>query len=189
MRRCFAAAGASDHLIETHPQGYRLCLDDTQLDAAVFDSEVRRARRLTEAGLHEHAVSALRQALGLWTGPALAGLTSSGPVESGARRLEEDRLRALEERVRLELELGRHQDVIGELMQLAAEHPYREQLHGQLMLALYRSHRTAEALAVYRRIRATLVEELGIEPSPELGSLEQSILVGMEKDHAVRKVA
>jgi DNA-binding SARP family transcriptional activator len=187
MRRALAAAGAPD-LIETHPQGYRLSLDDAQLDATVFDTHVRQARSLTAAGAVDDAVGTLRRALSLWTGPALAGLTSR-PVESGARRLEEARLRAVEERVRLELELGRHQDLIGELMQLTAEHPYREHLHAQLMLALYRSHRTAEALEVYRRIRSTLVEELGIEPGTELGDLEQAILLGMETDQTARRVA
>ncbi|GHH92100.1 AfsR/SARP family transcriptional regulator [Streptomyces capillispiralis] len=187
MRRGFAAAGPAG-LIETHPQGYRLCLDENQLDASVFDARVRRARTLTEAGLTEEAVHTLRRALSLWTGPALSGL-SGGPVESGARRLEEARLRATEERIRLDLELGRHQDLIGELMQLTAEHPYREHLHAQLMLALYRSQRTAEALEVYRGIRSTLVEELGIEPGPELGELEQAILLGTERNQPVRGVA
>lgn len=187
MRRSFAAAGLAD-LIETHPQGYRLRLEESQLDASVFDARVRRARTLTEAGLLEEAVHCLRRALALWSGPALAGL-SGGPVESGARRLQEARLRATEERIRLDLELGRHRDLIGELMQLTAEHPYREHLHAQLMLALYRSQRTAEALEVYRGIRSTLVEELGIEPGPELGELEQAILLGLERERPVRGVA
>jgi DNA-binding SARP family transcriptional activator len=183
MRRSFAAAGAPD-LIETHPQGYRLILAEDQLDATVFDARVRRARSLIAGNHLKEATDTLRRALSLWTGPALVGLTSP-PVESGARRLEEARLRAVEERVRLDLELGRHQDIIGELMQLAADHPYREHLHAQLMLGLYRSHRTAEALEVYRRIRSTLVEELGIEPGPELADLEKSILLGMERDQVV----
>jgi DNA-binding SARP family transcriptional activator len=183
VRRSFAAAGAPD-LIETHPQGYRLRLAEDQLDATIFDARVRRARTLSAGGHLEEAADTLRQALSLWTGPALVGLTSP-PVESGARRLEEARLRAVEERVRLDLELGRHQDVIGELMQLVADHPYREHLHAQLMLGLYRSHRTAEALEVYRRIRTTLVEELGIEPGPELAELEKSILLGLERDQVV----
>ncbi|MGW0563136.1 AfsR/SARP family transcriptional regulator [Streptomyces sp. NPDC003016] len=179
MRRAFAAAGAPE-LIETHPSGYRLRLAESDLDAAVFEARVGHARSLAEAGLAAEAVLELRRALSLWTGPALAGLSGPG-VDSGARRLEEARLRAVEERVRLELDLGRHQDLIGEIMELAAAHPYREHLHAQLMLALYRSHRTAEALAVYRRIRSTLVEELGIEPGPELSELEQGILLGMER--------
>lgn len=178
MRRAFAEAGAPE-LIETQHSGYRLRLTDADLDAAVFDARVRRARALTAEGLVAEAAGELRGALSLWSGPALAGL-SSPAVESRARRLEEARLRAVEERVRLELSLGRHEDLIGELFELTAEHPFREQLHAQLMLALYRSRRTAEALAVYRRLRATLVGELGIEPGPELSALEQSILQGAE---------
>ncbi|MGY0070344.1 AfsR/SARP family transcriptional regulator [Streptomyces sp. QTS137] len=187
MRREFEAAGLAG-LIETHPQGYRLCLEESQLDASVFDTLVRRARALAETGLTEEAVDVLCRALSLWTGPAFSGL-SSRPLESGARRLTEERLRVTEERIRLELELGRHHDLIGELMQLSAEHPYREDLHAQLMLALYRSQRTAEALEAYRRIRSTMVEELGIEPGPELADLEQAILLGMEADQPVRGVA
>ncbi|MEU6121538.1 AfsR/SARP family transcriptional regulator [Streptomyces sp. NPDC047123] len=178
MRRVFAAAGEPD-LIETHPSGYCLRLSRSDLDATVFEDQVDRARSLAGTGRLAEAVLELRGALSLWTGPALAGL--AGPaVESGARRLEEARLRAIEERIRLELELGRHRDLIGELAELAAAHPYREHLHAQLMLALYRSHRTAESLAVYRSIRSTLVEELGIEPGPELSELEQAILLGLQ---------
>ncbi|MEU1278487.1 AfsR/SARP family transcriptional regulator [Streptomyces sp. NPDC005805] len=171
-----AGAPAEDP-IETHTLGYRLRLPPGGLDSALFDARVGRARRLAREGRRAEAVLELRGALALWNGPALAGLTSPA-LEPAVRRLEEERVRATEERLRLELELGRHEDVIGELIALTAEHPFRERLHGQLMLALQRSCRTAEALAAYRRIRLTLVEELGIEPGPELSGLEQAILTG-----------
>ncbi|MEU3045501.1 AfsR/SARP family transcriptional regulator [Streptomyces sp. NPDC006984] len=176
LRRAFAEAGAPD-AIETHTLGYRLRLAPNAVDAAVFDARVERARSLAREGRRAEAVMVLRTALALWTGPALAGQTSAA-LQPAVRRLEEHRVRATEERVRLEIELGRHEDVIGELMALTAEHPFRERLHGQLMLALQRSCRTAEALAAYRRIRRSLVEELGIEPGPELSGLERAILLG-----------
>ncbi|WP_282694263.1 AfsR/SARP family transcriptional regulator [Streptomyces sp. CC208A] len=176
LRRAFAGAGAPD-TIETLAYGYRLRIAPEQLDSAVFEARVGRARVLAGHGRRAEAVLELRNALALWTGPALAG--ESGPaLEPGVLRLEELRIRATEERLRLELALGRHADVIGELMALAATHPFREQLHGQLMLALHRAGRTAEALAAYRRIRLTLVDQLGIEPGPQLSDLERSILLG-----------
>ncbi|MGW1975754.1 AfsR/SARP family transcriptional regulator [Streptomyces sp. NPDC001889] len=176
LRRAFTEAGAPG-LIETHPSGYRLRLAPGELDSDVFDTEVARARTLAAEGLAAEAVTELGRALGLWAGPALAGLDCPA-VESGARRLEEGRLRAIEERVRLELGLGRHEDLVGELAELVREHPFREHLHAQLMLALYRSGRTAEALAVYRKVRSDLAEELGVDPGTELRALEQTILRG-----------
>lgn len=177
LRRTFADAGMPG-LIETYHSGYRLRLAESDLDATVFDSRVRHARALASEGREAEAVMELREALSLWNGPALAGLVCPA-LEWGARRLEEGHLRAIEERIRLELALGRHEDLIGELIELAAKHPYREPLHGRLMLALYRSGRTAEALACYRKVRRTLVEELGIEPGQELNDLEQAILLGL----------
>lgn len=177
LRRAFAEAGAPT-VIETHPNGYRLRVGAGELDASVFNEEVSRARLLAAQGEPEEAIAGLRRALSRWTGPAMAGLACP-PVEAWARRLEENRLRAVEERIRLELGLGRHQDLAGELEQLVCAHPFREHLHAQLMFALHRSGRTAEALAVYRRLRTVLVEELGIEPGPELRALERGILLGL----------
>ncbi|MFF1796357.1 AfsR/SARP family transcriptional regulator, partial [Kitasatospora sp. NPDC058263] len=158
--------------------GYRHRLGPGDMDATAINEEVARARLLAAQGAPEEAVTGLRRALARWTGPAMAGLACP-PVEAWARRLEESRLRAVEERIRLELGLGRHQDLVGELEQLVCAHPFREHLHGRLMLALHRSGRTAEALAVYRRLRTALIEELGIEPGPELRSLEREILLGV----------
>ena len=118
----------------------------------------------------------LREALGLWRGPALADFALEPFAQVEIARLEERRTAAREDLLDAELELGRHAQLVGELEALVAEHPLRERLRGQLMLALYRSGRQAEALEAYREARETLVEELGIEPSPELQQLEQAIL-------------
>ncbi|MFF5505601.1 BTAD domain-containing putative transcriptional regulator [Streptomyces roseolus] len=176
LRRAFAEAGAPE-AIETLSNGYRLRIDPGDLDSAVFESRTHHARALAESGRRAEAVLELRSALALWTGPAFAG-ESAPALEPAVLRLEELRIRAAEEKLRLELALGRHADVIGELMALTATHPFREQLHGQLMLALHGAGRTAEALAAYRRIRLTLVDELGIEPGSRLSGLERSILMG-----------
>ena len=118
----------------------------------------------------------LRQALGLWRGTALADLAYEAFAQVAIDRFEELRLGALEQRIEAELILGRHTELLGELEGLVAEHPLREPLCRQLMLALYRSNRQAEALDVYRRTRAVLVEEFGIEPTPALHALERAIL-------------
>ncbi|WP_380283376.1 BTAD domain-containing putative transcriptional regulator [Kitasatospora purpeofusca] len=176
LRRALADAGAPP-VIETHPNGYRLRVGPGELDAALFHEEVARARLRAASGALPEAVDALRQALARWTGPAMAGLDCPA-LESWARRLEENRLRAVEERVRLELALGLHEDLVGELVELVSAHPFREHLHGLLMHALHRSGRTVEALGVYRTLRTHLVEELGLEPGQELRALEQGILNG-----------
>src|SRR2546423_348303 len=118
----------------------------------------------------------LRAALALWRGPALADLAWEPFAQAEVVRLEELRLAALEDRIDADLARGRHGQVVAELEQLVAEHPLRERLRGQLMLALYRGGRQADALAVYQRARRTPVEELGIEPGASLRRLERGIL-------------
>ena len=117
-----------------------------------------------------------REALALWRGPALADLDGEPFAAAAAGRLEELRLGVLEERIDADLALGRHGEVVPELEALVAEHPYRERFRAQLMLALYRSGRQADALAAYRSARTALVDELGIEPGEELKALERSVL-------------
>src|SRR6185437_11665694 len=119
--------------------------------------------------------ASLRTALELWRGPPLAGIASDY-VQRSATLLLDARLSAIEERVRLDLELGRHDEIGNELRALVAEYPLRERLYGFLMLALYRSGRQAEALEVCRGARATLIAELGIEPCQELQDLERAVL-------------
>lgn len=159
-------------LLETRPPGYRLRIEPDQLDLSRFEQLMRRAR---EAELPERA-RLLREALALWRGSPLADFAYEPWAQNEIRRLEELHLGALEERIAVELELDRHAQLIAELETLVSEHAHRERLRGQLMVALYRSGRQAEALQAYQDARRTLVDELGIEPGPELQRLNASIL-------------
>ncbi len=156
----------------TRPAGYELRVEPGRLDLHRFERLVAESR---EAAPRE-AAAKLRDALALWRGPALADIAYEPFAQAEIARLEELRLSALEERIEADLALGRHRELAGELEALITEEPLRERLRGQLMLALYRSGRQAEALDAYRRARQTLVEELGIEPSPALQQLERRIL-------------
>jgi DNA-binding SARP family transcriptional activator/type II secretory pathway predicted ATPase ExeA len=160
----------SDALV-TRPPGYMLEVEPTTIDLARFERLVSEARGADP----ERASDLLREALELWRGPALAEFEEEPFARLERERLERLRLEAVEARIDADLALGRHTEVVGELETLAAQEPHRERLHAQLMLALYRSGRQAEALAAYRRVRAAL-DELGIEPSSTLKQLEQKIL-------------
>jgi DNA-binding SARP family transcriptional activator len=159
-------------VLETRAPGYVLHADSQHLDASRFERLLRDARQAQG----EERRALLQAALDLWRGPALAEFTFEQFAQAEIRRLEELRLVALEERVGADLELGRHGDVAGELEALVAEHPLRESFRRQLMLALYRSGRQAEALEVYQDARRRFVDELGIEPGPELRQLQAEIL-------------
>lgn len=174
LRKLFSDAGQTE-VIKTYPPGYMLEISTTELDSEEFAGLVTSARRQADEGRLAVAAATLRNALSLWRGPALAGVQGS-LVRRGAALLEDSRLAAIEERVRLDLALGRHEEISGELAALVDEYPLRERMYGFLMLALYRSGRQAEALEVRRRARALLVEELGIEPGQELQDLERAIL-------------
>ena len=178
LRRAFGVAGVENAIVTAAP-GYSLCVGPGQLDAAVFTTTVAYAKSLAAEDKLSDAAAGLRRALDLWRGPALAGLTGR-IVQAGALALDESRLIATEERVRLELAIGRHDELIGELCTLVGEHPLRERLHAQLMLALYRSGRQAEALRAYRQARVRIIDELGVEPGAELRRLEHAILVGSD---------
>ena len=159
-------------VLHTRSSGYVLELDEEQLDLARFERLVQEAR-----GAEPATRSALlREALELWRGPALADCELDEFAQPEIHRLEDSRLAALEERLGADLDLGRHPELVGELDGLVRLHPLRERLRSQLMLALYRSGRQAEALGVYHEARKLLIEELGIEPSPELQGLYGSIL-------------
>jgi YVTN family beta-propeller protein len=162
--------------IRTHEPGYVLDLDSAELDLQQFERLVQAARELREKGEDGRAAGVLKEALALWTGPPLADFSYDAFAQSEIPRLEKLHLEALEERIDAELALGRGGELVGELEQLVAAHPYRERLRGQLMLALYRDGRQADALAAYQETRKLLVEELGIEPSPALQRLEGAIL-------------
>nr|WP_246497343.1 BTAD domain-containing putative transcriptional regulator [Sphaerisporangium rubeum] len=178
LRRLFAANGSPD-LIATQSLGYAIQVAPDQIDMQQFHILVRRARRAKETRNANEAIKHYRDALALWRGPALDGIDSR-LVQSAASRLTEERIAAHEECVQLELDLGRHHELVGELNELVDEHPLRERLRGQLMTALYRSGRQAEALQVYRDARRTMIDELGIEPNERLQQLEHAILTSDE---------
>jgi len=156
----------------TKPPGYELRLEQEQLDFEQFRRLVDEARGEPPDARAEK----LRRALSLWRGPPLGDLGFESFAQSEIARLEELRLVVVEDRVEAELEAGRHAELVGELETLAEEHPLRERLRAQLMLALYRAGRQAEALQIYHETRRVLVDELGIDPSPSLQQLHGSIL-------------
>lgn len=156
--------------------GYRLELDPDEVDARRFERLAREGAELLAAGEAERASATLREALELWRGQALADVAYDGLTKSESARLEELRLSAIEARIDADLALGRGAELVGELGALTAANPYREHLRAQLMLALYRSGRQADALAAYQDARRTLVDQLGLEPSDELQELQRRIL-------------
>jgi DNA-binding SARP family transcriptional activator/tetratricopeptide (TPR) repeat protein len=166
-----------ERVLVTHRPGYLLRVEPGQLDVDRFEELTALARQATADHDLEGAAERWRAALALWRGPALDGSDSETLRRTAVPRLEEARLVALEERLEVDLRLGRHAELVGELRALVGAYPDRERLCRQLMLALYRSDRQAEALAVYRRMRQALVEELGLDPSPALQELEQAILL------------
>jgi DNA-binding SARP family transcriptional activator len=160
------------NVLETRSPGYRLNVPQDKLDVDRFRVAIDEARALDP----EERAAKLRSALSLWRGPALADFAFEPFAQADIGRLEELRLAAIEERVQADLDAGRHAEVVGELEGLVEKHPLRERLRGQLMLALYRAGRQAEALEAYQEGRRALVEELGIDPSPALQQLHASIL-------------
>lgn len=163
-------------LLLTRGGGYVLELDPEQLDAERFERAASEAREELARGEVAAARDLLRGALDLWRGPPLADFTYEDFARDEIDRLWELRLAALEERIEADLALARHAELVPELERLVRENPTRERLRRQLMLALYRSGRQAEALETYRQARRALDEELGLEPSPELRELERAIL-------------
>jgi len=162
--------------IETRSPGYIIRLSSDQLDLTRFERYAEDGSQALARGEAKRAVDLLREGLGLWRGTALADLAYESFAQRAIGRLEELRLTVLEQRIEAELVLARHRELVGELEQLAREHPLRERLSGQLMLALYRSGRQTEALQVYARTRERLVTEFGIEPTRGLHELERAIL-------------
>lgn len=161
--------------IETRPPGYLLRTGEGELDYDIMQSRVADARRAAQEARLAEASKSLRSALSLWRGSTLDGLPSR-VVRAGAARLDEWRLGLYEQCIEIELQLGRHRELIGELSALTMEFPMREGFRTKLMLALYRAGRQAEALAVYRHSREMYISELGIEPSDNLRQLQQAIL-------------
>src|SRR5690606_15292238 len=171
------ALGGAEWIVR-EGRGYRLDTSAADVDAVRFAELDRRGRAAIADGDPQAGAELLREALGLWRGPAFSGLADMPLVREEAARLDERRWSAAEELARAELDLGRHAEVIAELTALVAEHPYRERLRAALMVALYRAGRSPEALEVYRRGRELLDRELGVEPGRELRDLESAILRG-----------
>jgi DNA-binding SARP family transcriptional activator/tetratricopeptide (TPR) repeat protein len=169
-----------DQILRSRPHGYLLRVDADQLDLLRFERLVAQGRQALVEHEPDRAARILREATGLWRGPALTGVSSASEWlrRVVAPRLEEARLAALESRVEADLACGRHSELIGELTSLSMEHPLRERLHGQWMLALYRAGRQGEALAAYRALRDRLVDELGVEPTRSLQELQRRLLAG-----------
>ena len=166
----------SDHAeIEKIGEGYRLAVRPEQLDSLHFQSLVRLAREQVAASEPQAALASLRQALGSWRGPALAGMTGA-VIEAGARRLNEERAAAVEEHARIVLDLGLSEPIIADLRRVLEAHPYRQHAAELLMTALHRADRTAEALEVHEAVRTRLAEDLGIDPGRRLRDLHTAIL-------------
>jgi DNA-binding SARP family transcriptional activator/tetratricopeptide (TPR) repeat protein len=177
LRRVLLTDGGHQRIASRRP-GYVFRLNGDTLDSLMFEARVATARQARLAGEMTSACDEFRSALSLWRGTVLAGL-GSGLVEHSAARLNERRLLILEECVECELQVGKHQELVGELKGLVAEHPLRERPWAFLMAALYGAGRQADALETYRRARSILIDELGIEPGKELQDLHQAILHGV----------
>lgn len=173
------AENAGGAAIVTRAPGYVLTVEPDRVDLAVYRSRAAQAEAAERDRRFERASDLYRGAASLWRGPALYG-SPSPMVSARAVRLDEDRMNTVKTYLDLDLALGRHHQLVGELSALVSEHPLREGLRAQLMLALFRSGRQAEALETYRVGRALCVRELGLEPGSELRALESAILAGQE---------
>ena len=177
LRRSLAPLdGLSGPTLRTIRGGYLLSLRSDELDAEVFAERVQDGLRAVHAGEPALAATVLSDALALWRGPPLAEVAYEDFAQGEIRRLEELRRAAVETRIDAELRLGRHRELLGELGRMLAEHPICERTTAQLMLALYRSDRQADALEVYDRTRVQLSKQLGLEPGPPLKALQANIL-------------
>ena len=171
LRRVFAEQGHQD-VIVTQPPGYLARVEPMDVDVHLFVDLMSRAR---QCGDPQTAADLLRQSLALWRGPALAGMENT-LLAGEAARLEEMRLRAIEERIAAEQALGRYEQLAPELTTLVAQHPTNERLRSQLMVTLYQLGRQSDALALYREGRQALIDELGIEPGAQLTTTHEAIL-------------
>ncbi|MDJ1133951.1 AfsR/SARP family transcriptional regulator [Streptomyces iconiensis] len=165
-------------ILATRHAGYQLEAAESDVDALDFERLTRAGHSAFETGDMAKASRLLTDALALWRGPALADLPHGKHLAIEVTRLEESRLGAMERRIAADLRLGRHREVLGELCALRGRYPLYENLHALLMIAFYQDGRSSDALIAFKRLRGILVEELGLEPSPRLDRLHQSILRG-----------
>lgn len=176
IRRILSAAERGSAVLVTTPNGYMLDLKPEHVDVCRFRDMARRGGDALELGDATAAVALVTSALELWRGPALADIQDAAFAQVTGKGLQDERLLALEKLIEARLRLGHHRDLVPEIETIIAVSPYHECFHAQLMLALYRSGRQAEALAAFRRARDLLTAELGIEPSRDLRELERAIL-------------
>jgi SARP family transcriptional regulator, regulator of embCAB operon len=166
---------AKDILV-TRPNGYMFRTGPGQLDVDRYEQLAHQGNESLFLGDTETAVRQLREALSLWRGSALAGVELGQLLQAHVIRLKESRLHTVERRIEAELRLGNHQALLSELAVLVVEEPFNENIRAQFMLALYRSGRRTEALEAFRQLRALLIEEIGLEPSPRMYRLQQAML-------------
>lgn len=164
-------------VLVTSPGGYLLVTGGGTSDVREFERLAGTGYRAMDAGDYPGAARKLREALGLWSGAPFADVQTGTQLQMEAKRLDESRLCALDQRIDADLRLGRHRELLAELTVLTSRYRNHENLHAQFMLALHRSGRRSEALDVYHRLRGTLVRDLGLEPSARLRRLQQSILM------------
>ena len=179
LRREFAKLAATEgswNSLLTRSPGYRLDMDDTQVDASRFDTLLDNGRSLLDSD-EAAAARTLREALALWRGgPMLANVTCGPVLRRYAARFEERYITALELRIAADMKLGRHRELLAELKSLVAEYPFNEWLHAQLIISLQKGGRRGEALQAYQHLRRTLTTELGLEPSADLRRLQSDLL-------------
>ncbi|MER5950758.1 AfsR/SARP family transcriptional regulator [Streptomyces sp. NPDC001904] len=167
---------AAKDVLATRHGGYLLQIPSDAVDVRAYEHLITKGQQAADEDEDERAAACYRAALELWQGAALVDVRTGPILEIEVLRLEESRLVTRERRIDADLRLGRHVEVIAELTDLIARHPQHEGLHSQAMVALYRSGRQAAALGVYQRLRARLIEELGVEPAPQLQRLHHAIL-------------
>jgi SARP family transcriptional regulator, regulator of embCAB operon len=177
LRKFLSRNDDADSRIVTRPPGYVLNVGSDEIDLRTYLDLVAQGRTHVREQRKEEAVDCFERALGLWRGPVLGDLASGPMTQAFATWLAETRLECIEMLVDVQLQLGRHRELGGRLFSLTAEFPLRETFYRQLMLALYRSERKAEALNVYKSARRTLHGELGLEPCRALQELHRAILV------------
>ncbi|MER7836887.1 AfsR/SARP family transcriptional regulator [Streptomyces sp. NPDC096040] len=171
-----APQDVSERVLTTHPGGYLLRVAPELHDAAKYHDLLEKADAARHARQAEQAVLHYRAALRLWRGPALADINCGPVLRVWVDRADESHLNVTEKLISLELRLGNHLEVLSDLRELAASHPLHENLHGQLMIALFQAGRRNEALETYHSLRKRIVGELGLEPSARLTLLQQEII-------------
>ncbi|MFJ6700866.1 BTAD domain-containing putative transcriptional regulator [Streptomyces sp. NPDC091272] len=170
------APGGAKEVLATRHGGYLLQIPPDCVDVHTYEQLVTDGHAAYEQGDDDSAATMLRRALALWQGPALVDVRVGPILEIEVMRLEESRLGTVERRIDADLRLGRHSELLAELTELIARHPQHEGLHSQAMVALYRAGRQASALDVFRKLRARLIDDLGVEPSRQVQRLHQAML-------------